>query len=148
MSSSGRISGAGVGPTSDLVVNSLAAAAGVTGATVTGTVGVTGDPIRSATGVVVAQGSPNQVRIEPGQIRFGQTLDTNLFRDSLNVLRTSDALRVDLSFGCNGATPQSAAVVGAALGAAGIAYSQSADQATRDLVNQIRAALIADGILQ
>lgn len=51
------------------------------------------------------------------------------------------------AFGANGKQPQTAVTVNAALGSSGASYTQAADQAIRDLVNQIRAALVANGLL-
>lgn len=49
-------------------------------------------------------------------------------------------------FGCNGKAPQGAYTVAAAAGAPGAAYAQAEAEAVRALVNQLRAALIANGI--
>lgn len=49
-------------------------------------------------------------------------------------------------FGANGTAPQGKVTVAAAAGAPGAAYVQAEAEAVRALVNQLRAALIANGI--
>jgi hypothetical protein len=65
-------------------------------------------------------------------------------------LTASTTIRSTGGFGCNGATPQVSAAVNAAIaGTAGAAYTateQGLINNTAALVNQLRAALIANGI--
>lgn len=49
-------------------------------------------------------------------------------------------------FGCNGTEPQSAASVNAALATAAAAPTQAEFNAAVALINQLRAALVANGI--
>lgn len=50
------------------------------------------------------------------------------------------------AFGANGKEPQTAVTVAAAAGARSATYVQAEAEAVRALVNQLRAALIANGI--
>ena len=68
---------------------------------------------------------------------IGSTADTNLYRSAANVLKTDDGFQAVLGFGCNSKTPQTAYSVNAA----------SSDLVTVvALCNQLRAALVANGI--
>lgn len=68
---------------------------------------------------------------------FGAATDTNIFRESANVLCTDDNLRVEQGFGCNGQPPRAALALGAAA-------TDLASVIT--LANNIRTALINNGI--
>jgi hypothetical protein len=108
---------------------------------------------RDALDIIFLEGGGNEIlRIaDAGQVKiynsgssagvsFGDGsggYDTNLYRSGANVLKTDDGFQSALGFGCNSKTPQTAYTVNAA----------SSDLATVvALCNQIRAALVANGI--
>lgn len=92
-------------------------------------------------------GTANQVTVTNGAGSITLSLPQSIATTS-NV--TLNQLTLTAGFGCNGASPQTAATVNAAVaGTAGAAYTATEQTIINDLValvNQLRAALVANGV--